>query len=81
MACFRAEYDGEPSPEPTATIKALTRARNRAAALEQVAGGTFGVFPYDKDRLVDHGELVPRSMVAGRELGEASEPPQDLSEP
>ena len=62
--CIRAEAKGEPFPEPPETIKALTRARDRGAALAQVAGGTF---PYDRQPLIERGELVPRSMVAGRE--------------
>jgi len=78
MECLRAQNDGEPFPEPPETLKALTKARDRAAALDQVAGGTFDVFPYDKQALVERGELVPRSLVAGRELGESLE---DLSEP
>jgi hypothetical protein len=52
------------------------RARNRAAALEAVCGG-FGLFPYEREALLDRGELVPRSLVAGRKLGE---PTGDLSE-
>ncbi len=78
MDCLRAEDGGKPFPEPPDTIKALTRARDRGAALQQVAGGTFDVFPYDKQALVERGELVPRFMVAGREPGESLE---DLSEP
>ena len=78
MECLRFQHKGgEAFPEPPETIKALTRARDRAGALEQVAGGTFDAFPYDKQVLVERGELVPRSMVAGRELGE---PLEDLSE-
>jgi hypothetical protein len=68
--CIRAGYEGEPFPEPPQTIKALTRARDRGAALAQVAGGTF---PYDKQALVERGGLVPQSLVTGRELGEAQE--------
>jgi hypothetical protein len=77
MNCLRAQGDGKPFPEPPETIKALVRARDRGAALNQVYGGTFDIFPYDKQVLVERGELVPRSMVAGRELGE---PLEDLSE-
>ena len=62
--CIRAGYEGEPFPEPPQTIRALTRARDRGAALEQVAGGTF---PYDRQALIERAELVPRSMMAGRE--------------
>ena len=64
MACVRAQHHGEPFPEPPETIEALTRARDRGAALEHVAGDTF---PYDRQPLIERGELVPRSMVAGRE--------------
>jgi len=81
MDCLRAQYAGVPFPEPPETIKALCRARDRAAALEQAAGGTFSISPYDKQALVEHGQLVPRSLVAGRELtGEPLED-EDLSEP
>jgi len=62
--CLRAGYSGEPYPEPPATIKALCKARDRAAAFEQVCGGTFGWFPYEREALVEREELVPRSMVA-----------------
>jgi hypothetical protein len=80
-ACLRAQHAGVPFPEPPETIKALRRARDRGAALEQVAGGeasgTLGIFPYDPEALVERGVLVPRSLVAGRELGA---PVEDLSE-
>src|SRR5215213_1750689 len=83
-ACIRAGYEGEPFPEPPQTIKALTRARNGAAGLDTVCGGggaSLGLFPYEREALLERGELVPRSLVAalvaGRELGE---PLEDLSE-
>jgi hypothetical protein len=79
--CIRAGYEGEPFPEPPQTIKVLTRARNRAAALDTACGGGFDLFPYEREALVECGELVPHSLVAalvaGRELGE---PLEDLSE-
>ena len=80
MDCLRARGDGETSfPDPPETLRAITRAKDRAAALEQVYGsGMWDIFPYDKEALIERGELVPRSMVAGRELGEVLE---DLSEP
>lgn len=78
-SCIRAgtASPGVPFPEPPETITALTKARDRAAALEQVAGAS-SIFPYDREALVERGELVPISLVAGRELGE---PLEDLSEP
>jgi hypothetical protein len=78
MECLRFQHLGsEAFPEPPETLKSIARARDRSAALEQVCGGTFGMFPYEVEALVERGEFVPRSMVAGRELGE---PVEDLSE-
>jgi len=62
--CLRAGYEGAPYPEPPETIKALCRARDRAQAFEQVAGGNFALFPYSREALIERGELVERSMVA-----------------
>jgi hypothetical protein len=45
------------------SIKALTRARNRAAALEATCGGGFGLFPYEREALIERGELVPVSWI------------------
>jgi hypothetical protein len=78
MDCLRAQDKCEPFPEPPETVKAIARARDRRAALNQLyPGGSFGVFPYEPEALVERGQLVPRSLVAGRELGE---PTEDLSE-
>jgi hypothetical protein len=76
--CLRAQGSGEPFLDPPETIKALTMARDRGVAVEQVVGDASGLFPYDKQALVERGELVPRSLVAGRELGDGPIP--DLSE-
>ena len=80
MACLRAQGEGKTTfPEPPETVRALLRAKDRAAALEQVygGGGSFTLIPYDTETLVQRGELVPRSMVVGKELGEEL---PDLSE-
>ena len=80
LACLRAQGEGKTSfPAPPETARALTRAKDRAAAFDQVygEGGSFTVIPYDRESLVQRGELVPRSMVVGKELGE---PIPDLSE-
>ena len=67
MDCLRAQGDGEPFPDAPATLQAITRARDRRAALEQLyPAGSFGLFPYEPESLVERGELVPRSLVAGR---------------
>ena len=69
--CVRAGSEGEPFPEPPETIKALTRARNRAAALEATCGGGFGLFAYEREALLERGELVPVSWA---------QPIEDVSE-
>jgi hypothetical protein len=79
MDCLRAQGDCEPFPEPPETVKAIARARDRRAALNELyPNGSFGVFPYEVEALIERGELVPRSLVAGRELGDGPIP--DLSE-
>jgi hypothetical protein len=79
MDCLGAQGDGKTTfPEPPQTVRAIARAKDRAAALAQVYGsGSFDIFPYDTEALVERGELVPCSMVVGYELGE---PIPDLSE-
>jgi hypothetical protein len=70
-ACISAGYEGEPYPEPPETIKALTRARNKAAALDTACGGGFDLFPYEREALVERGEHVPLSWI---------QPLEDMSE-
>ena len=78
--CLHAQGEGKPFPEPPETIKAIARARDRRAALNQVVGsGSFDLFPYQDEALVERGEIVPRSLVHGHELGEGPLP--DLFEP
>jgi hypothetical protein len=79
MECLRAQGEGMPFPEPPETMKAIARARDRRSALKQLYpnGTALSVFPYEEEALVERGELVPRSVVVGRELGE---PVEDLSE-
>jgi hypothetical protein len=77
--CLRAQGDYVPFPDPPETMKAIARARDRRSALDQLyPGGSFGLFPYEPEPLVERGELVPRSLVAGREPGDGPIP--DLSE-
>jgi hypothetical protein len=64
--CVRAGSKGKPFPEPPETIKALTRARNRADALEATCGGggaSLGLFPYEREALLERGELVPALWI------------------
>jgi hypothetical protein len=62
-------HDQPKRPEPPEVVKALTQAKDRARALEEVGGWGWDVFPYDKQALVERGEIVPLSVVVGRELG------------
>jgi hypothetical protein len=81
MECLRAQGEGKTTfPEPPPVVKAIARAKNRDAAFEKVFDGTFSVVPYDTEALVNRGEFVPRSMVAGRELGETADDLQALHE-
>ena len=61
-ACLRADFAGRGRPAPPATLLALCKARDRAAAIEKIA--TRGLFPYEVEAIVERGVLVERSMVA-----------------
>ncbi len=79
VGCLAAQGDGKAFPEPPETWKAVARARNREAALNQVlAGGSFVLCPYEREALAESGQLRPRSLISGHELGEGELP--DLSE-
>jgi len=78
-ASMRADYKRRARPEPPEILRTIARARDRREAVEAVFPGNGTVFiAYDLEALVEHGELVPRSFVAGREHGE---PLEGLSEP
>jgi hypothetical protein len=77
--CLHAQAEGVPFPEPPEILKAVSRAKHREAALHQVVGGGDLLFPYEVEPLIERGEIVPRSLVEGRELGDGPIP--DLSEP
>lgn len=75
--------DASPTP-PHASPRTGTEKRGfpdvrtgpgRGAAFREMEGTTAGLFPYDEEAIVGHGEIVPRSLV-GRDLGE---PIPDLS--
>jgi hypothetical protein len=75
--CLR-NHDEPERPEPPELLQALARAKDRRAAFSQIfEGGSVGLFPYEVEALVERGEIVPRSLVVGYELGE---PIPDLSE-
>jgi hypothetical protein len=76
--CLRAQGEGATAfPEPPPVVQAIARAKDRRAAFERVYSGDFSVLPYDRDALIERGELVPVSMVVGVALGEVL---PDLSE-
>src|ERR671933_1890088 len=75
--CLR-NHDKPERPEPPEFVKALARAKDRQAAYSAVFGAYRDMLPYDEQALVEQGEIVPMSLVVGRELGE---PLLDLSEP
>jgi hypothetical protein len=65
-------------PEVPELLAKVLEAKNVAAALEQIMSPAVSdIFPFDRDVLVAERRLVPRSIVAGRDLEE--EVP-DLSE-
>ena len=75
---MRADHSGEPRPDPPPILEGISNARDRGAALSLALGGFSHLLPVDEGALVERGELVNRSLVVGRELGE---PLEDLSEP
>ena len=69
--CLHAQYEGRKRKDPPAIIYAVAKARDRGAAFLQLRpGGRVGLFPLEVDALVQRGEIVHRSLVAGHELDE-----------
>jgi hypothetical protein len=73
-----AEYERESYPEPPELLKMVAEAKDRAAALFSVMRG-LSHLPLDREALVERGELVFRSLRAGKEYGDF-EGLEDLSE-
>ena len=76
-ACLRAGAP-ENRPEPPEILLTLAKARNRRAAFAAVAPNP-ALFPYEREAFVESGDLVHRSMIAGRVADESA--CADLSEP
>ena len=76
-ACLRAGAP-ENRPPPPEILRALVQAKDRRAAFAAVAPNP-AMFPYERLALVERGDLVHRSLVAGRDADESA--PSDLSEP
>jgi ribosomal protein L20A (L18A) len=64
---IRADYEGQPRPvEPPEILRAVTRARNRRAAVEKLYPEWETQRPfcaYDLLALVETGELVPQQFA------------------
>ena len=64
--------------EPPEILRAVAGARDRRAALERVAPDSpLSFFAFERGPLVERGELVPRSFVAGRDADDSAV--EDLS--
>ncbi len=78
---MHADYDAEPRPEPPSVLLAVASARDRSSALAKVAEKPDSL-PVDRQALIEFGEFVPVSLVAGKSYEEVMEggPILDLSE-
>ncbi len=66
---MRSDWKREPRPEPPELLRAVADAKDRSEALHRVMGGS-SFLPVDREALVERGQFVPRSLVAGEEYGE-----------
>jgi hypothetical protein len=62
-----ADHKCEPRPDPPYILQAVAGARNRADALSRAISGYSHLLPIDREALIERGEFVPRSLVAGVE--------------
>ncbi len=63
---MRADHRSEPRPDPPPILEALARAKDRRSAVERLyASDPAPPTAYDLEELVERGELVPRSFLAG----------------
>ena len=74
-ACMKAGRAAD-RPDPPEIVLALVKAKDRRAAFDALEPVPF--WPYEYDAFVERGELVHRSLIAGRGLD--GEPCEDLSE-
>ncbi len=64
--CIRADYRSEPRPAPPEILEAVLRAKDRRSAVERLyAQDPAPPTAYDLEELVERGEFVPRSFLAG----------------
>ena len=72
--CLTADYRSEPRPDPPEILRAIARAKDRRAAVEKLyARGTYPFMAYDLEALVERGEFVPASFLAGHTYQESVE--------
>jgi len=75
--CLHAQYEGCKRKDPPEIIYAVAKARDReVASLQVFSRRRAGLFPLDVDALIERGEIVHRSLVAGRDLDEPLNEPE-----
>jgi hypothetical protein len=80
--CLHAQYAGRKRKDPPEIIYAVAKAKDREAAFLQLRpGGRVGLFPFAVDELIQQGEIVHRSLVAGYELDEPLTEPETYAGP
>jgi hypothetical protein len=72
--CLTADYRSEPRPEPPEILEAVAKAKDRRSAGERLYGpNSYPFMGYDLESLVERGEFVPRSFLAGHSYEESLE--------
>ncbi len=72
--CMEADYRSELRPKPPEILKAVAKAKDRRSAVERLyAPGSTPFTAYDHKSLVERGEFVPRSFLAGHGYEESLE--------
>jgi hypothetical protein len=73
--CLEADHRSAQRPEPPAILEAVARAKDRRGAVERIlAQDPAPLTAYDLEPLVERGELVPRSFLAGHSYEPSVEP-------
>ncbi len=62
MSVLRSDHARVPRPEAPALIQAVAKAKDRRRAFEQALDG-FSFVAYQKDPLIERGELVPSQLT------------------
>ncbi len=72
--CLRADYESEQRPEPPEILQAVAKAKDRRSAVEGLyAPGSHPFMAYEIEALVERGEFIPRSFLAGYSYEESVE--------